>query len=170
MKTSATPLIAAVAALAFRETAAGIIYNRQTDEWTAPDGGNVYVEIGDNKIRWGTALPSSAFDVLLEQCADLGCQSTSYYLPTKRESNQFCTQDGQVVEMKVQGSFAPSGQSGSKEDLINIAKQVMFTAYDEGVHTFESDVVCATDTCNNPRLCPCKLDVFLLHRLPGDTA
>ncbi|KAM0279435.1 hypothetical protein ACHAQH_004595 [Verticillium albo-atrum] len=145
MKTTTTiaaALLATMAVIVPVTAAPGlaVFAKRQAEEWKSDEPGNVYVEVGDTKFRWGSALPSSALDVLNEACGDTGCRpGETYSVPSLRINSNLGTES--AVVMQVEGNFSPPGTNGDKAQLISIAKEVMYKAFHEGLHTLDVDAL-----------------------------
>ncbi|KAM0327045.1 hypothetical protein ACHAQA_006168 [Verticillium albo-atrum] len=141
--TAAAALVAAMVAFVPVTAAPGpstFATKRQAEEWEGDENGNVWIEIGDTKFRWGSALPSAALDVIDEACGETGCRpGEPYRIPSLRIDSNHGTES--AVVMQVEGNFSPAGTDGDKAQLISIAKEVMYKAFDEGVHTLEQDAL-----------------------------
>lgn len=75
MKTSAATIAialatAAVPAIAYPAT----LQTRDGETWKSDKGGNVKVEVGNELILYGTALPSATLNAILDQCGELSCK------------------------------------------------------------------------------------------------
>ena len=55
---------------------------RRAQEWRNPKGGNVGVNIGENKFNWGDDVPWDAIDHIKANCLDHGCDKQTFQSQT----------------------------------------------------------------------------------------
>ncbi|KAK7397992.1 hypothetical protein QQX98_012640 [Neonectria punicea] len=121
------------------------------DAWTNPDGDNTHVDIGDKRISYGYAPPWYALDKIKEECPNNGCNSEN-----KIEYPTGVIQDGDMLGasliISVEGSFNDPGETGNRDDLVEIAKAVMGAS----PYEYEADAVYWTGNgCGTSGFTPC---------------
>lgn len=152
---SATAVVMALAVAAPVMAAPNPIAKRDT--WVNEEGGgNVFIEVGDNLIQYGSAVPSDALNAIIDNCGELGCKPGE---PLQVPTNIAWEILGErtVLLLSVDGSFSREGQAGDKAHLVEMAKGVMVEMYNQGKHTLEEQVLWFERPCvDNKNGCTCK--------------
>ncbi|KAF4918940.1 hypothetical protein CGCVW01_v008369 [Colletotrichum viniferum] len=152
MKASAATIAAAlvtsaVPAIAYPAT----LQTRDGETWKSDKGGNIQIEVGNDLILFGSALPSTTIDAILNQCGEYGCKPGE---PLKVRTVRIGAGDmGQETELilTVEGSFATEKEPGDKAHLVEMAKTVMKKMFYEGKHKLKQDIPYYTKPCQQTK-------------------
>jgi hypothetical protein len=156
MKTTiATLLLSMQTASVLAAPVTSVLAARQNANLIGPvDGGYAIVEYGDGRLNYGARVPSSALDVIRDECGETSCNPAGGLGFSTLVVNSDRGHDASYT-VNVEGTFNLPGERGSKAQLLDLAKMAFQEVYNARVATRREGVMYITGECPASRTHGC---------------
>lgn len=98
-----------------RRAIASLSIDPTAEPWVNPNGGDLQIEVHEQRINWGSLRPADVVDKLREICGGQACQETEFELDTsvvQPDRKGVKVMKLRVTASQLQSSTGGSGQSG----------------------------------------------------------